>query len=110
MSEQRGIPSGLIKAVIEEWKYRYGDTWPLYGNETVRNDISGSVRPLLSSTEIPKEKILAERSGISKKVISKIMSGETVAVSFDIADKLITAMDCNHVWYEELSEYYDLGG
>ncbi len=105
MSETDGIPSELIADVISEWKRRYGLTFPLYGNETVRNDISGSVRPLLSSTEIPHEKILAERSGVSKKVISRIVTGETAFVSHELADTLITAMDRADVWYNELSEY-----
>lgn len=95
----KSIPSYLIAAVINEWKSEYGDTFPLYGNETVRHDISGSVRPLLSSTAIPHERVLAEISGVSKKTISRIMSGETKEVTYDMADRLITAMDYAHVWY-----------
>jgi transcriptional regulator with XRE-family HTH domain len=102
---ERPIPATLIAEVIVEWKRRYGNTFPLYGNETVRHDISGSVRPLLSSTEIPHERILAERSGVSKKTISRIMSGETKTVSHEVADNLITAMDRSDVWYVELIEY-----
>ena len=105
MPTGKAIPSCLIKAVIEEWKQEYGDTFPLYGNETVRHDISGSVRPLLSSTAIPHERVLAEVSGVSKKTISRIMSGETKEVSYDMADRLITAMDYNFVWYTVLDEY-----
>jgi hypothetical protein len=101
-----GIPASLIKDVIDEWRRRYGPTFPLYGNETVRHDISGSVRPLLSSTEIPVEKILAERSGVSKKTIAKIVAGEIEFVTHEMADKLITGMDVNHVWYDELADYY----
>lgn len=101
----KSIPSFLIAQVIEEWKKEYGDTFPLYGNETVRHDISGSVRPLLSSTAIPHERVLAETSGVSKKTISRIMSGETKEVSYDMADRLITAMDYNFVWYTILDKY-----
>ena len=99
------IPSYLIAEVINEWKTEYGETFPLYGNETVRHDISGSVRPLLSSTAIPHERILAEASGVSKKTISRIVSGETKEVTQDMADRLITAMDYNHVWYTILDDY-----
>ena len=95
----------MIVEVINEWKSEYGETFPLYGNETVRHDISGSVRPLLSSTAIPHERILAENSGVSKKTISRIMSGETKEVTYDMADRLITAMDYNHVWWTILREY-----
>lgn len=77
----------------------------MYGNETVRHDISGSVRPLLSSTAIPHQRILAEASGVSKKTISRIISGETKEVNYDMADRLITAMDFNHAWYTTLNEY-----
>ncbi len=102
---ERAIPAILLVEIISEWKKRYGATFPLYGNETVRHDISGSVRPLLSSTEIPHERILAERSGVSKKTISRIMSGETKTVSHEVCDQLVTAMDRNDVWYVELREF-----
>lgn len=101
----KGIPSHLLAEAINEWKAEYGETFPLYGNETVRHDISGSVRPLLSSTAIPHERILAEASGVSKKTISRIMSGETKEVTLDMADRLLTAMDCNYMWYTVLSDY-----
>ncbi len=102
---EKAIPSSLIAAIINEWKKQYGLTFPLYGNETVRHDISGSVRPLLSSTEIPHERILAERSGVSKKAIARIMSGETPTVTNEMADRLLTAMDRADVWYVELLDY-----
>lgn len=105
MGQERGIPSKLLAELILEWKEDYGPTTPLYGKETVRNDISGSVRPLLASTEIPHERILADRSGVSKRTIARIMSGETRFVSEEIADKLTTAMDRNDVWYAELDAY-----
>lgn len=107
-SEPKGIPSEIIKAVITEWKGQYGPTYPLYGNNTVRHDISGSVRPLLASTEVPHEKVLAERAGVSKKTIQRIMTGETRFISFDVADKLLTGMDRNDVWYVELADYATL--
>jgi transcriptional regulator with XRE-family HTH domain len=72
----------------------------------VRHDISGSVRPLLASTELPHERILAERSGISKRTIVRIVSGETRFVSVEIAEKLVNAMDRNDVWFVELAEFY----
>jgi hypothetical protein len=78
-----------MKAVIEDWKRSYGPTFPLYGNNTVRHDISGSVRPLLASTEIPQ----------------RIMNGELQFVSEEIADKLTTAMDRADVWHNEFQPY-----
>jgi len=104
--KERGIPSEILSQIIKEWVRDYGPTFPLYGKETVRHDISGSVRPLLASTEIPHEKILADRAGVSKRTVSRILSGETKYVSEEIADKLITAMDRNDVWYVELRDYY----
>ena len=105
-----GIPSEVIKTVIEEWKRSYGPTSPLYGNNTGRHDISGSVRPLLASTEMPHEKILAERADISKKTLQRIMSGETEFVSEELADRLTTAMDRSDVWYNELAPYVSQWG
>ncbi len=100
------IPGFILKQIIEEWIEEYGPTFPLYGNNTVRHDISGSVRPLLSSTEIPHTRILCESSGISKKVILKIMTEEDFEVSFAIADKLVTAMDRSFEWQDRLAEWY----
>ncbi len=105
MSPDRGIPSNLLVQLINEWKRQYGVTSPLYGKETVRHDISGSVRPLLASTEIPHERILAERSGLSKRTIMRIMSNETRSVTEEVADRIVTAMDRADVWYNELADY-----
>ena len=99
------IPTDILGEIIREWMVDFGPTYPLYGKETVRHDISGSIRPLLSSTEIPHATILAERCGMSKRAIQRILSGETKTVSFDIADRIITAIDRNDVWYVELSDY-----
>lgn len=101
------IPAVYFRKIYQEWVVNYGKTFPLYGNNTVRHDISGSIRPLLSSTEIPHHKVLTERSGISKKVIMKMLDDDDFCISFDIADKLLTAMDMTHHWFDDpLSEYY----
>ena len=106
MAEKTGIPSGIVAVLIKEWTAEYGPTFPLYGKETVRHDISGSVRPLLSSTEIPHYKILAEMVGVSKKTIQRISNGETKFVSWDLVDKLLQAMGKTDAWWVELSDYY----
>ena len=105
MPAEKGIPSYLIRDIIQGWKKDYGSTFPLYGNETVRHDISGSVRPLLTSTEIPHERILSEVSGVSKRTILRIQSGETKFVSEEITDKLLVAMNRADCWYCELDSY-----
>ncbi len=92
--------------MFAEWVAEYGATFPLYGNETVRNDISGSVRPLLSSTEIPHHKILAEMVGVNKKTIARIVSGETKYVSWDLTDKILSSMQKTDAWFVELADYY----
>ena len=106
MSKERGIPSEILGVIISEWKREYGPTYPLYGKETVRHDISGSVRPLLSSTEIPHERVLAEISGVSKRTIVRILSGETKFVSEEITDRLLVAMEKVYEWQDKLSDYY----
>lgn len=105
MAEERVIPSAILREIIVEYKRTYGPTFPLYGSNTVRNDISGSVRPLLASTEIAHESLLAERSGISKRTIQKIMNNEREFLTYTEADKLVTAMNRADVWYAELSDY-----
>src|SRR6266487_1810534 len=104
---QDKIPARFIATIYEEWVQSYGKTFPLYGNNTVRSDISGCIRPLLSSTEIPHHKVLTERSGISKKVIMKILNDPDFEISFDMADTLLAAMDATYLWFEKpLSFYY----
>lgn len=105
MSEK--IPAKYLTVIYKEWVENYGPTFPLYGNNTVRHDISGSVRPLLSSTEIPHTKVLSERSGINKKTIQKVLEDPEFEVLFDIADILLTHMDMTHKWFEPpLDRYY----
>lgn len=101
------IPAVYIKDIYFEFVEEYGPTFPLYGSNTVRHDISGSVRPLLSSTEIPHIKVLVERSGISKKTIQKILEDPDFEVLFDMADQLLTAMDMEWKWHDKpMSDYY----
>lgn len=106
VEKERGIPSQIIVVLVNEWVKEYGPTYPLYGKETVRHDISGSVRPLLASTEIPHLKVLAEMVGVSKKTIARIMNGETKFVTWDLTDKLLSAMQKPDAWWNELLEYY----
>ena len=101
------IPAKYIAEIYAEWVQNYGKTFPLYGNNTVRSDISGCIRPLLSSTEIPHHKVLTERSGVSKKVIMKILNDEDFEILFDVADQLLVAMDMEFKWYwPPLDAYY----
>lgn len=101
------IPTFIIAEIYEEWKHEYGPTFPLYGNETKRSDISGSIRPLLSSTEISHIKVLAAMTGFSKKKLENILQGVTVEIDFDMADTLISAMQMMEKWHEPpLSDYY----
>jgi len=103
--ERGGIPSVILKGIIEEWVRQYGPTYRLYGPSTNRQDISGSVRPLVPGTDIKHEKVLAERADVSLKTIQRILRGQTMFVTEEIADKLIQAMDRADVWYVELREY-----
>lgn len=53
------------------------------------------------------ERTLAQKSGINRRKLYAILSGEQKHVQFDLADRLMCAMDLNHMWYEEpLSKYY----
>ena len=102
------IPTYLISEIFEEWKKEYGPTYPLYGNNTNRSDISGSIRPLLSSTEISHVKVLGSITGISKKKLDNILNGSIKEIDFDLAEKLVCAMD--HEWefyWGRLERYYN---
>lgn len=102
-----GIPCVYIAQLIEEWKRIYGPTFPLYGKETTRHDISGSVRPLLQSTEIAHIEILAVRAAIPKKQLLKIVNAELEEITFDMADKIVQATGLIYAWYEPpLDAYY----
>lgn len=101
------IPTFLIAEIFQEWKHEYGPTYPLYGNNTNRSDISGSIRPLLSSTEISHVKVLSAVTGLSKKKIDNILNGVTVEIDFDLAEKLVSAMDHEWEWHwGRLEDYY----
>lgn len=103
---QDKIPTSIIKIIYEEWIEEYGPTFPLYGNDTKRSDISGSVRPLLSSTELSHVKVLAAITGLSKKKLDNILSGATTEIDFDLADMLLCAMEQEWQWHNLLSDYY----
>ena len=101
------IPTFLIAEIFQEWKREYGPTFPLYGNDTKRSDISGSIRPLLSSTELSHVKVLASVTGFSKKKLDNILSGNIPEVDFDTAEKLVSAMDHEWEWHwGRLESYY----
>jgi len=100
------IPGKLLRSIYAEWVSEYGPTFPLYGNETVRHDISGSVRPLLSSTELPHTRVLAEATGIPKKTIQKILEDDSFEVDWEIVDTLLSSMGKTDAWWNELVDYY----
>jgi hypothetical protein len=101
------IPTILIAEIYEEWMHEYGPTYPLYGNETKRSDISGSIRPLLSSTEMSHIKILSGITGISKKKLENILQGITEDIDFTMAEVLVSAMDHEWEWHwGRLETYY----
>jgi hypothetical protein len=101
------IPTYIIAEIFEEWKHEYGPTFPLYGNNTNRSDISGSIRPLLSSTELSHVKVLASLTGLSKKKIDNILSGQIAEIDYNLAEMLINAMDHEWEWHwGRLDAYY----
>lgn len=75
------------------------------GPNTVRHDISGSIRPLLSSTEISHARILAEHSGVSIRQVNRIMDGTQEFASHEDTEKLLDAMDKTLEWYLRLDEH-----
>ena len=53
------------------------------------------------------EKTLCKKTGIHRRKLYAILSGEQKHIQFNTADKLLCAMDMNHMWHQEpLSKYY----
>ena len=50
--------------------------------------------------------ILAERIGMSKDWVHRLMNGYYKTLKFDDADRLLCAMDLVHLWWDDLSDLY----
>lgn len=52
-----------------------------------------TLRALLKRPSAPTQRVLAARSGVAERTISRILHGSDRTTRFDIADALLTALD-----------------
>lgn len=52
---------------------------------------------LLKHPDAPTQRVLAARSGVAERTISRVLHGRDYTTRFDIADALLTALDAQHV-------------
>ena len=55
--------------------------------------LRGILRALLKRPGAPTQRVLAARSGVAERTISRILHGCDQTTRFDIADALLTALD-----------------
>ena len=57
------------------------------------HDLRCALRALLKRPSAPTQRVLAARSGIAERTISRILHGSDQTTRFDIADALLTALE-----------------
>lgn len=55
--------------------------------------LRGTLHALLRRPGAPTQRLLAARSGVAERTISRILHGNDQTTRFDIADALLTALD-----------------
>lgn len=85
------IPTALLAPIINEYLASQGEaTEGRFGQEADETpDLTFNPAALL-----------ATRAGVSEDTLYKIRRCKTSKVYFDIADRLMSAMELNHLWYE----------
>lgn len=61
------------------------------------DDLRRVLRVLLKRSGAPTQRVLAARSGIAERTISRILHGHDRTTRFDIADSLLVALDATDV-------------
>lgn len=78
------IPASIIAPVIRQW---------------IANDPAH--RTLCS---------LGEMADVAPHILEKVNQGTRLSVEFYAADRLLTRMGRNHLWYTDLADYYPCAG
>lgn len=68
-----------------------------FGGVVQADDLRRVLRPLLKRPDAPTQRVLAARSGVAERTISRILHGRDQTTRFDIADALLTTLDAQHV-------------
>ena len=64
-----------------------------FGGVVQAKDLRGALRALLRRPGAPTQRVLAMRSGVPERTISRILHGHDRTTRFDIADALFVALD-----------------
>jgi hypothetical protein len=64
-----------------------------FGGVVQAHHLRGILRALLARPSAPTQRVLAARSRVSERTISRILHGNDQTTRFDIADALLTALD-----------------
>ena len=64
-----------------------------FGGIVQAHHLRGALRALLKRPGAPTQRVLAARSGVAERTISRILHGSDHTTRFDIADALLTALD-----------------
>lgn len=93
------IPCSVLVPIMQRW---------LDAEDRLNEKASGTYGE--EHMRYPVRATLAARSGVSERQIYRYLAGEGTYIRFDIADKLMCAMDLNYLWtMEPLAEYYFAG-
>lgn len=112
--EKKMIPAGpfvvILRRYVDEYQALIGESAGKL--ETRAYDFFGqcvgkggwNINDALTFVGAPQ--VLAEEAGVAESTVSKLLRGKRKWVSFDIADKLLTAMGRTDCWFVELAPYY----
>jgi hypothetical protein len=64
-----------------------------FGGVVQADDLRRALRALLKRPGAPTKRVLALRSGVAERTISRILHGHDRTTRFDIADALLVALD-----------------
>lgn len=96
------IPNEALKPLIEKWMAR---------NEFWAENYMGWIREkgvtrLSEMSDVPQRKIHAIITGNSITNTKKGKTYKAISVSFEVADRLLCAMDMTEEWFLSLAEHY----
>ena len=66
-----------------------------FGGVVQADDLRRALRALLKRPGAPTQRILAARSGVAERTISRILHGHDQTTRFDIADALLVALNAS---------------
>lgn len=60
-------------------------------------DLRRELKRLLAQRGAPTQRVLAARSGVAERTISRVLHGRDLTTRFDIADALLVALDAGEL-------------